>query len=320
MSRQHPAAIRQLVREEPQGGAQSAFAATTLWERTPAARDWHDKPVLAIMLNGAQGDDDEAHGGHFAIVTGRVGRDGAMGNWLTNNFYTLDSYSEKGIIAAPTPLDNYLADLNSGQAWYRPSYLLVAILADDRVPNYTQSALGRVYNQLYRHQLVYQHATMNCASISVDTMRALGWKVPARGPTSRLLAAISFPYFAVRKRSIEKADPVLRLPDRRPHAVVSGSGVRGHRRRPPADCAGARTASPCFRTIASAGSRGAGIPARAADSVVARVGRLPDSHRLGIHGAPARRPGSAEDRSGAAQTLPAELAGSGYPAAPATPG
>ena len=24
------------------------------------------------MVNGAQGDDDEAHGGHFAIVTGRV--------------------------------------------------------------------------------------------------------------------------------------------------------------------------------------------------------------------------------------------------------
>ncbi len=199
-----PRGIRQLVREEPRGGAQSAFAATTLWARTPA-RDWHDKPVLAIMLNGAQGDDDEAHGGHFAIVTGRVGRNGAMGNWLTNNFYTLDSYSEKGIIAAPTPLDNYLADLNSGQAWYRPSYLLVAILADDRVSNYAQSALGRVYNQLYRHQLVYQHATMNCASISVDTMRAFGWKVPARGPTSRLLAAISFPYFAARKRSIEKA-------------------------------------------------------------------------------------------------------------------
>ena len=198
-------AIRRLVREEPQGGAQSTFAATTLWERTPGTRDWFDKPVLAIILNGAQGDDDEAHGGHFAIVTGRVGRNGAMGNWLTNNFYTLDSYSEKGTIAAPTPLDNYLADLNSGQAWYRPSYLLVAILADDRVSNYTQSALGRVYNQFYRHQLVYQHATMNCASISVDTMRAFGWKVPARGPTSRTLAVISFPYFAVRKRSIEKA-------------------------------------------------------------------------------------------------------------------
>ena len=42
------------------------------------------------MVNGAQGDDDEAHGGHFALVTGRVQADGAIGDWLVNNFYTLD--------------------------------------------------------------------------------------------------------------------------------------------------------------------------------------------------------------------------------------
>ncbi len=200
-----PGGIRRRVRETPRGGAQSAFSSTVLWERAPGARAWHDKPVLALLLNGAQGDDDEAHGGHFALVTGRVGADGAMGNWLANNFYTLDSFSEKGIIAAPVPLDNYLADLNSGQSWYRPSYLLVAVLADDRVANHVQSALARVYNQFYRHQLVYQHTTMNCASISIDTLRALGWKVPTRGPTSRLLAAIGLPYFALRERSVEKA-------------------------------------------------------------------------------------------------------------------
>jgi hypothetical protein len=204
MSRQHPAGSVSWCAKN-RGAARRAHSPRPRCGHARLRARLAHKPVLAIMLNGAQGDDDEAHGGHFAIVTGRVGRNGAMGNWLTNNFYTLDAYSEKGIIAAPTPLDNYLADLNSGQAWYCPSYLLVAILADDRVPNYTQSALGRVYNQLYRHQLVYQHATLNCASISVDTMRAFGWKVPARGPTSRLLAAISFPYFAVRKRSIEKA-------------------------------------------------------------------------------------------------------------------
>jgi hypothetical protein len=51
------------------------FEARLLWERTspatPAARDWSGRAVIGIMLNGAQGDDDEAHGGHFAIVTGR---------------------------------------------------------------------------------------------------------------------------------------------------------------------------------------------------------------------------------------------------------
>ena len=200
-----PVALRSLVREEPGGGAQSGFAAMTLWERNPAMRDWRDKPVLGVLLNGAQGDDDEAHGGHFALVTGWVGHDGAIGDWLANNFYTLDSFSEKGIIAAMLPLDNYLADLNSGQAWYRPSYLMVAVLRNERAAAHIQGALARVYNQFYRHQLVYRHGAMNCASISVDVLRALGWNVVELGPTSRLLAALSVPYFAMREHSADRA-------------------------------------------------------------------------------------------------------------------
>jgi hypothetical protein len=201
-----PAALRSLVRAESRGGAQSPFAAVALWERTPgAARRWNDAPVLAVMLNGAQGDDDEAHGGHFALVTGRVGAGGAIGDWIANNFYTLDAESEKGIIAAMVPLDNYLADLNSGQAWYRPSYLLVAVLKSGRVANRVQAALERTYNHFYRHQLVYRHATMNCTSISVDVLRSLGWNVPARGATSWTGAVLGLPYFALRDRSLAKA-------------------------------------------------------------------------------------------------------------------
>ncbi len=64
-------AIRELVRGEPRGGAQSPFAAYVLWERHPGiARSWEGKPILGTILNGAQGDDDEAHGGHFAMLTG----------------------------------------------------------------------------------------------------------------------------------------------------------------------------------------------------------------------------------------------------------
>ncbi|MDH5245560.1 MAG: hypothetical protein OEW98_03850, partial [Betaproteobacteria bacterium] len=155
--------------------------------------------------NGAQGDDDEAHAGHFAIVTGRTREDGAIGDWLVNNFYTLDSESEKGILAAPVPLDNYLADLNSGQGWYRPSHMLIAVLDGDRASALVQAALNRVYNQFWRHQLVYRHATMNCTGISVDVLDSLGWTVPARGPASRVVAALGFPYFALRERSIAKA-------------------------------------------------------------------------------------------------------------------
>jgi hypothetical protein len=198
--------LRGLVRKEPQGGAQSPFSTVTLWERAPgAARAWEGAPVLALVLNGAQGDDDEAHAGHFALVTGRVGAGGAIGNWITNNFYTLDAESEKGILPAMLPLDDYLADLNSGQSWYRPSYVLVAVLRRDRVARRVQSALERVYNQFYRHQLVYRHTTMNCASISVDVLRILGFDIRARGATSWMAAALGFPYFVLHDRSVAKA-------------------------------------------------------------------------------------------------------------------
>ena len=198
-------ALRALMREMPEGGARSPFAAMTLWQRPGDAGAWAGKPVLGLMVNGAQGDDDEAHGGHFAIVTGRVQADGGIGDWLVNNFYSLDVESEKGILAAPVPLDNYLGDLNAGQAWYRPTTMLVAVLDDDRAAVLVQSALNRVYNQFYRHQLVYYHPNQNCASISVDTLRALGWDVPARGPSSRALAWLGYPLVAVKDMSIGKA-------------------------------------------------------------------------------------------------------------------
>jgi len=198
-------AIRALMREAPRGGAQSPYLAQTIWQRRGAATDWSGKPVLALLVNGAQGDDDEAHAGHFALVTGRIGEEGRTGDWLVDNFYSLDVESEKGIIAAPLTLDNYLGDLNSGQAWYRPSYMLVFVLRDARAPTLVQSAINRVYNQFYRHQLVYYHPSDNCASISIDTLRALGWPVPARGASSRLLAWIGFPFVAMKERSLGKA-------------------------------------------------------------------------------------------------------------------
>ncbi len=199
------AGLRALMREAPRGGAQSPYAAMTLWQRDAAPADWTGRPVLALMVNGAQGDDDEAQGGHFALVTGRVAADGAIGDWLVNNFYSLDVESEKGIIAAPVPLDDYLADLNSGQGWYRPTYMLVVVLRDERAAALVQAALGRVYNQFYRHQLEYYHPNLNCASISVDTLRALGWSIPERGPSSRLLAWAGFPLIAAKEMSVGKA-------------------------------------------------------------------------------------------------------------------
>ena len=199
-----PSAFRRWLRALPQGGARSPFAVESVWRRPGSRAPRTGQPLLGLMLNGAQGDDDEAHGGHFALMTGRVGAEGGIDEWLVNNFYTLDAESEKGIIAAPVPLDNYLGDLNSGQAWYRPSYLLVATLRDARSAARLQSALGRVYNQFYRHQFVYGHARANCAGISVTTARTLGWQVPERGPESRLRGIVALPVVTLRERSLVK--------------------------------------------------------------------------------------------------------------------
>jgi hypothetical protein len=198
-------ALRQRMRADPQGGARSSFAAETLWRRAGTSDDLRGKSVVGFMVNGAQGDDDEAHAGHFALVTGRVQDDGAIGDWLANNFYTLDSESEKGILAAPVPLDNYLADLNAGQSWYRPTYLVVAVLSELRAAALLQSGLARIYNQFWRHQLVYYHPSRNCTSISVDALRALGWAVPARAATPRPLAALALPWLVLQERSFAKA-------------------------------------------------------------------------------------------------------------------
>ena len=203
-------AIRDFVRGEPAGGAQSDFSTRLIWQRDPAAtKQRAGRPLIGIMLNGAQGDDDEAHGGHFGLFTGRVGEQGQMHDWLIANYYTLDSESEKGIIAAMLPLDSYLADLNSGQAWYRPSYMLVATLRDERTAAHLSSALARVFNQFYRHQFVYQHAAANCTGISVSTLRTIGWQIPALGPISWLKAITGLPAVALRSASLSKGKAIF---------------------------------------------------------------------------------------------------------------
>lgn len=192
-----------MVRQETRPG-RARPDTRLLWERNPGRpRDWGGRAVLGVLLNGAQGDDDEAHGGHFAIVTGRFGGDGQWADWMVDNFYNLDSYSEKGIVAAMVPMDHYQMDLNSGQSYYRPSYLLVAVLKSDRAAYAYQGAIQRVFNRFYRHDFLYDHAASNCAGISIDTLRALGWNIPERGPTSYLQAVAAFPYMAVKDGSLE---------------------------------------------------------------------------------------------------------------------
>jgi len=194
--------LAELVRADG-GGADRPLISRVLWQRMAGPVDLASKPVMAFVLNGAQGDDDDAHGGHFAVATGRFGPQGEWDNWLVNNFYNLDSVSEKGIIAASLPMDAYQGDLNSGQSWYRPSYMLVAVFKDGRVPALYQEAIGRVFNHFYRHNFRYNHATANCTGINIETLRSIGWNIPTQGPGDRLKAAVALPYMAIKELSVE---------------------------------------------------------------------------------------------------------------------
>ncbi len=186
-----------------EGGARGEYAVRKVWQRPGAApAELSGKPVLAMMLSGAQGDDDEAYGGHFAIATGRLGAQGEWSDWLVNNFYGLDSYSEKGIVASALPADNYLMDLNSGQQYYRPSYMLVAVLKDPRTAQAYQTRVNQVFREFYAHHFSYQHAAANCTGINVDVLRKLGWQWPLQGPTNRLKAVGAFAYMAAKDMSI----------------------------------------------------------------------------------------------------------------------
>lgn len=192
--------LKSLVQFE-NGGAKSVYESRLLWGSTT---NLNNKAVMAFMLIGAQGDDDEAHGGHFAVVTGRINADGGYANWLVNNYYNLASNSEKGIIAAPTPLDNYLADLNSGQNYYRPSYMLVAVFKTDGLPTKFQSETNRNYQDFYRNDFVYYHSRANCAGMSIDTLRNIGWNIPIRGVESQLKATAAYFYVAATEMSLTK--------------------------------------------------------------------------------------------------------------------
>ena len=193
-----PGALQRFVR-----AAGGQYGTRVVWQRARgAAGRWQDKPVLGIMLNGAQGDDDEAFGGHFAIATGQLGKGGEWSDWIVNNFYNLDSVSEKGIVAAPVPMDNYLMDLNSGQQYYRPSTMLVAILSQPRTAQAYQARVQRVFERFYRHEFTYRHAGANCAGISLDVFKELGWNIPQRGPTSSLKALGAYAYLAGKDLSL----------------------------------------------------------------------------------------------------------------------
>lgn len=172
------------------GGARKPFETRLLWEKPGAGRAWEGLPVMGFMLNGAQGDDDEALAGHSSLFTGRFGPGGSMADWMFDNFYDMNTVSEKGIIASMTPMDKYMTDLNSGQSWYRPSYMLVMIMKDARVPLKLQEAFKEQYAKYYAQDVKYDKTSKNCTALIADPVREEGWKFPETGKTPSVIARL----------------------------------------------------------------------------------------------------------------------------------
>lgn len=182
--------IKQLVQNEKL----NSFDPQVLWSKDNKPVSIKNKPVLGFILNGAQGDDDEAHGGHFAVATGTIDKNGQFNNLLVNNFYGINSFSEKGIIASRVPLDLYQADLNHGQSWYRPSYMLFAVLKNEQLSMQYQKSINHKFSEFYQHHFEYNHALANCSGINLETLRSLGWNIPKQGVESYIKGIGAIPY------------------------------------------------------------------------------------------------------------------------------
>jgi hypothetical protein len=193
--------------EAQSGAPPGAFSARLLYERGELSagtggRRWAGRSVLAFVLTGAQGDDDGSRGGHFAVGTGVLGPQGEWSDWLVNNFYPLVDVSAKGIIPATLPMDNYLLDLNSGQLYYRPGYMLVAVLRRPRAAAAVQGALQRTMLQLHCGEIDFDLARLNSTAMTIDPLRELGWRIPRLGPTSRLAGMLAAPFAALLDRNL----------------------------------------------------------------------------------------------------------------------
>lgn len=189
----------------------SAFPARLLFESPiEASGSWAGKPAIALVLSGAQGDDIGAGAGHLGIAAGYFGPQGEWSDWLVENFYPHKVSTVKAIISASVPMDNYLLDLNSGQLYFRPGYMLVAVLRRPDVAHRIQESLHRTMLDHYCRRIEYDAAVRNSTAMSIDPIRELGWRIPAAGPTSRVAGLLGAPLAAGTQSSLSVGRDFMR--------------------------------------------------------------------------------------------------------------
>lgn len=193
---------------EAQAGPSVGAGQRVLFSR-PGGK-WAGRPVLALVLTGAQGDDFGSRGGHLAMATGVLGERGEWRDWLVTNFYPLVEGNAKGIIPATLPMDNYLYELNSGQLYYRPGYMLVAVLREERAAAAVQEALDETLQRLYCGEIEFDLSRMNSTAMTIDAVRSLGWRIPPTGVTSRIAGLAAAPIATLARRSFAVGRNVYR--------------------------------------------------------------------------------------------------------------
>ena len=170
-----------------------------------AARRLARQGVLGLLVNGAQGDDDEAHGGHFALVTGRVARRRPHRRLARQQFLLARRRERKGHhrraaaarqrISATSTAGRLVSAVVHARARVARRARRGARAVGDQ-PR-VQPVLSPPARLLPPERQLREHQRRHAARARVAG--------PARGPPTRWLAWLAFPFVALKERSLGKA-------------------------------------------------------------------------------------------------------------------
>ena len=128
-----------------------------------------------------------------------VGRSAERKPWLNE--------IEKRLLEAERRLDYLERQINTNRQ--AAHIVAAAVLKDARATSRLQAAIEPIYNHFYRHDFLYHYSYANCARISSDILRAIGWRVPQKGVTGDLKAAGAFAYLSVKDLSFASGQKMV---------------------------------------------------------------------------------------------------------------
>ena len=109
------------------------------------------------------------------------------------------------------PMDAYMGDLNSGQSWYRPSYMLVAVLKGRAGAAPVSGGHRPVFNHFYRHDFALPpcHRQLRRHQYRDAAYPKGGISREGRGDESTdWTMTVALPYMAIKDRDLESGKKV----------------------------------------------------------------------------------------------------------------